>query len=459
MGPRRRRRPRAGLRRRVAVSFGLLSLFIVGVLASATWLLTSDYLVDRRQATASDQVRRDAVLVGDRLARAAPDLPTLLSGIAGKAGSGVAVRRGEAWTVAGRVPDLAGLPPEVVAPPGGVAVRELASVDGPVLAVATPVAGADVLVEFDPLTELDATVHFLGLLLVAATLVAGALGLGLGWWTGGRALRPVRELATAAGRVASGDLAARLPEQHDADLAPLATTFNRTADDLEHRVRRDSRFAGDVSHELRSPLTTLVAAAGILRHRRDEMPGAAREAVEMLDLELHRFSDLVGDLLEISRQSEETDPRDLEIVDLGELTTAVAREHWRGCATEFTGDDLRVLGDRRRLRQVLLNLGHNAERHGGGLVRIGLSRGPEGVRWEVDDAGPGVPPGLRGRVFDRFDRGGGAGDRRDAAGSGLGLAVVAGHVRRHDGRITIDDRPGGGARVVVVLPPVDEVVS
>ena len=442
-----------GLRGRIAISFGLLSVVIVGVLAAATWSLTSQYLYARREAGAADQARSDATLVRDRLQRSSPDLPALLQGLTGRPGTGVAVRRGATWTTLGDVPATDALPAEIVRPTRVTVVT--VDVAGPstdsALATAVPLGDGDVLVEIDPLHELPDTVRFLGALLAGATAAAGLLGLGLGWWAGGRALRPVRELSGAAARIATGDLAHRLPEHRDPDLDPLAATVNRTVADLEERVRRDARFAGDVSHELRSPLTTMTAAIGILRHRRTEMPPAAAEAVEMLDVDLRRFSGLVTDLLEISRQYEEPDARDLEIVDLAELTRAVVQEHWSDVPVEVA-DPPAVLGDRRRLRQVLLNLGHNADRHGEGLVRIGVVADRAGARWEVDDDGPGIPEERRATVFERFARGEGVRDGERTEGSGLGLAVVAGHVRRHGGTVTIDDRATGGTRVTVWLP-------
>jgi signal transduction histidine kinase len=85
-------------------------------------------------------------------------------------------------------------------------------------------------------------------------------------------------------------------------------------------------------------------------------------------------------------------------------------------------------------------------------VRVGVRSHGGKARIEVDDAGPGVPPELRDRIFDRFDRGARAGRRGADTGSGLGLALVAQHVQRHGGTVRVEDRPGGGARFVVELP-------
>jgi signal transduction histidine kinase len=110
-----------------------------------------------------------------------------------------------------------------------------------------------------------------------------------------------------------------------------------------------------------------------------------------------------------------------------------------------------VVGDKRRLQRVLRNLIDNAQRYGGGAVRVGIVRDGSRVRLEVDDAGPGVPPAERERIFDRFARG--LGSRSgDKGGAGLGLSLVAEHVRMHGGSVWVEDRPGGGARFVVSLP-------
>jgi signal transduction histidine kinase len=305
--------------------------------------------------------------------------------------------------------------------------------------------------ELFPTVELGRNVRFLAAVLASGVALSTLLGFMLGWWASRRALRPLTELNTAAGQVARGDLHVRLPEHDDADLAPLAASFNHTADSLERRVRQDARFAADVSHELRTPLTTMLNAVAVLQRRRDELSDASLQVVDVLDEDVQRFHRMVIDLLEISRGYAGDDDRELEPCDLGELVRR-ATVHHATIVSDIEEPAPVVLADRRRLDRVVANLIDNADNHGAGAIRIAVRGGPEHARIEVDDRGPGVPPELRERIFERFARGVRGGDRERDTGSGLGLALVEQHVRRHGGTVWVEERPGGGARFVVQLP-------
>jgi signal transduction histidine kinase len=230
---------------------------------------------------------------------------------------------------------------------------------------------------------------------------------------------------------------------------------------LQDRIDRDARFAADVSHELRSPLTTLSTALSVLRKRRDELDGRSQAALDLLGNEVDRFAVLVQDLLEISRL-DAGHPFDREPVGLARLVLTspslallphVAVEVDAAVATAT------VSGDKRRLERVLANLVQNAVRYGGGVteVRVAAAPGRRGdeavrqVRLVVDDSGPGVPVEDRDRIFERFSRGSG-GDRDGTRGVGLGLALVRDLVAAHGGEVWVEERPGGGARFVVALP-------
>lgn len=449
-----RRRAAASLRARVACAFGLVALLVTGLLSLAAWQMAAGFALDQRERTVAVQAAVAARLVADGTARPGPELDSLLTGLAGDAQTAVLVHRDGRWITAGRPVDSALLPADLLATPTGTpAPRRIPPSDETVLAVARSVGpGGDLLVLLAPLDELHRTMRFLAIVLAVGTVIAGGLATMLGWWTARRALRPLAELTRAAGRVADGDLATRLPDRAEPDLAPLARRFNHTADALAERVRADARFAGDVSHELRSPLTTMLNAGAVLDRRRDELPDTARRALDLLLREMARFHHTVEDLLEISRGLQEPQADDLEPVDLGAVVANLPEYLTAGAEIDVPAPAPLVLADRRRLDRVLVNLCDNARHHGGGLVRLSVQRAGGRVRIEVDDDGPGVPVEARERVFERFARGPGA-DR--TAGSGLGLALVAQHVRGHGGRVEVSDRPGGGARFVVDLPEAD----
>ncbi|GAA2570957.1 sensor histidine kinase [Pseudonocardia hydrocarbonoxydans] len=443
------------LRWRVAMAFGLVSLVLTGALATVTWNLASGYMLRQREDSAVLQATVDVRLVEASLRAGSGGLRDLLAGLTTDSGSTVLLEREDGWLTSGRQVDPAALPrPLMELAEAGVPARQRVVVDGVlVIAVTLPVAtDGSTYVELFPLPELDRTFRFLSAVLIAGVATSAVLAVTLGSWLGRRALRPLTELTAAASRVAGGDLGTRLPDTADPDLAPLTSSFNRTAGALEARVRRDIRFAGDVSHELRSPLTTMANAAAVLERRRDELGGTSRQALDLLTGEVDRFQRMVVDLLEISREDPDAaDPVDL--LDLGELVAAaLAVRPGPAPAVERAAAPVLVRGDRRRLDRVVVNLLDNADRYGGGPVRVGVTRHAGRARVEVDDAGPGVPEHLREQVFERFTRGTRAGRRGDDGGTGLGLALVAQHVDRHGGTVHVCDRPGGGARFVVELP-------
>ncbi|WP_367129531.1 sensor histidine kinase [Saccharothrix sp. HUAS TT1] len=448
--------PRLSLRWRVALVLGLGSMLLTSALAVLVWNLASGYMQRQREQSATRQAEVNVRLVDEALRTGSAGLEDLLTGLTTGPDSTVLLYRPGRVLTSGRQVDPQVLPDGLVdLGRRGTPASQRLAVDGiPVLAVSLPISSTEgAYVELAPLVQLDRTFRFLSILLITGAVVSGLLGVALGSWASRRALRPLSELTRAASLIAGGDLKARLPTQTDPDLAHLASTFNTTADALEERVFRDARFAGDVSHELRSPLTTMVNAAAVLRRRRAEVPGTAGRALDLLTSEVDRFAGLVVDLLEISRGDQQADDTDLEVIDLASLVDNVLGSRpGAGAPDRPVPPGPQVLGDRRRLDRVVNNLLDNAERHAGGPVRVAVLTRDGHARLEVDDAGAGVPPELRDRIFTRFDRGTRAGSRGTDTGSGLGLALVAQHVQLHGGSVWVEERPGGGARFVVEIP-------
>jgi two-component system, OmpR family, sensor histidine kinase MtrB len=440
---------------RVMIAFGLVSLVLTGTLALFTWQLSTGYMLSQRERGAIRQAVVNAQLVEDELRRGSSGLTDLLTGLGAEVESAVLLVDGGEWITSGNLVDPNRLPNRLrLMAENGQAAHQRIVLDGvPVLAVGLPLPEVSAAyVEVFPLRELDRTFHFLSSMLAAGTAISTVVGALLGRWAATRALRPLTELTSAAARAAAGDLDTRLPTTGPPDLAPLASAFNDTAERLQQRVARDIRFAGDVSHELRSPLTTMINAMSILQRRRGELPPSAGKAVDLLGADLRRLRRMVDDLLEISK-ADHHDQLVLEPVDLVELVERASAEVLgdRPPVVRASGP-VRVLADRRGLERVIVNLVGNAEQHGGGLLQVSVERVDGQVRIEVDDAGPGVAVADRERVFERFARGTPAARDAADAGVGLGLALVREHVRRHRGAAWVQDRPGGGARFVVELP-------
>ena len=290
------------------------------------------------------------------------------------------------------------------------------------------------------------------------TTVAGAI---VGRWAASRALRPLHETAQAALAIAGGRLGTRLESADFADLAVLASAFNRMVDQLQERIEHEARFSSDVNHELRSPLTTLATSLSVLEARRDELPPKALQALDLLGAEVRRFRRLVDDLLEISRFDAASGEIFRDEVSVGALVEHTVRA---------TGADVpirlapgvaswHILVDKRRFERILANLFENAQRYAGGRRCWRLKVTAQWCASWSRTPGPGIAPEERDRIFERFSRGSTGRRRGLGDGTGLGLAIVAQHVHQHGGRVWVEGRPGGGSRFVVELPGMNEVAE
>ncbi|MDA8290042.1 MAG: HAMP domain-containing sensor histidine kinase [Actinomycetota bacterium] len=327
----------------------------------------------------------------------------------------------------------------------------------PWVAVAVPVP--DLRATFVESFSLEQTARTLRIILVAlavAGLVTTLAGAVVGRWAAGFALRPLREVSQAALAIASGRLGTRLETGDAPDLAVLASSFNRMVDRLQQRIERDARFTSDVSHELRSPLTTLATSLSVIEARRDELPERSRQALQLVSDEVRRFQRMVGELLEISRLDAGSADFQASVVPVGEvLRRSVSTSSREPIPLEIDPavESRKVIVDKRRFERILANLIENAERYAGAAIKVTATARDSSVRIGVEDAGPGIPPSERERIFERFARGSvAAGSRGTGGGTGLGLALVLEHVKLHGGRVWVEGREEGGSRFVIELP-------
>lgn len=334
---------------------------------------------------------------------------------------------------------------------GQPATQRFRTGDGPAVAVGVPVAsvGAD-FYEIAPLAELDGTLRLLSSILVGGALLATGAGAVLGAWASRSVITPLNRVAVTAASIAGGELDDRLAATDDPELATIVGSFNSMVDTLQQRINRDARLAADVSHELRSPLTTLVGSVDLLNARRDELPERSRRVLDLVTADLQRFRRLLDDLLELARSDAGLYQRPTALVDLGQLLRQVLGEVGRDPSILTGATDVTVAADKPRLGRLFRNLFENAATHGEGLTAVHITRADGDVLILIDDAGPGIRPEDRERVFERFATG--ATQRRSSSGTGLGLALVAETAVAHGGAVWCSGAPDGGARFVVRLP-------
>jgi two-component system, OmpR family, sensor histidine kinase MtrB len=467
-----RLRPRRlGLRARITTTFALGALVLSGVLATTTYLATRGSLLRQRESAAVRQAYFDARVIAESLKvpEAFRQYDEIFSQVQSRDTKAIIfVTSGSDVTAWSDVSfPYAKLPRALVNRVRGFfgnPAQMRYRVDGQMqLAIGIPLPDQKAeYYEVVPLTELSNTLSSIRLALLGAAALTTVLGALLGLWASRRAVRPLVEAARAAEAIAGGRLGTRLEPVDDRDLLVLTTAFNDMASALERRLERDARFASDVSHELRSPLTTLSATVEVLQSRRDELPERSVAALDLLAGEVARFSGMVEDLLEISRFDAGAVRLDLERVMVVELVhQAVAAAGYDGLVpVTVANDDLRAIairGDKRRLARAIANLLDNARNYAGGATEISVERSLDGddtVLIAVEDAGPGVTSSDRHLIFERFNRGTVAGRRGMGDGTGLGLALVEGHVNLHRGQIWVEDRRDGkpGARFVIELP-------
>jgi signal transduction histidine kinase len=298
----------------------------------------------------------------------------------------------------------------------------------------------------------EATAQALAMLLACAAPIIVGVAAAATFWLVRRSLQSVDAIRARVADISTSDLAERVPvpASHD-EIAALAVTMNEMLSRLEAGHRAQQRFLGDASHELRSPLTTIISGLEVAEAHPELLD--AELAVNTLLPEAHRMHALIADLLLLARADEQRllrHKKEVALDDLAEAEVVRVRREAR-CSIHADTHPVRLTGDSAALARMIRNLVDNAVRHAVSRVAIEVSSKKGTAVLIVSDDGPGIAPDDRTRVLERFVRL--DSDRaRSGGGAGLGLAIVAEVVAAHGGTVTIDDRPGGGTRIVVVLP-------
>jgi signal transduction histidine kinase len=283
----------------------------------------------------------------------------------------------------------------------------------------------------------------------------------------------LEQLASAAGALRSGDLAARVPVTGDDEVARLQTDFNAMASGLEQtlhalQAERDRvsgllearrQLVAGVSHELRTPVATVRGYLEATLRQEAALPGQVRADLATMDREILRLQQLIEDLFSLARAEVgrlELRPESIDAAaPVRRVVETMAPLAWRQRRVEILADvepDLPLArGDAKRLEQIVSNLLVNAVRYTppGGLVAAALVRESDAVRLDVRDTGEGIPPDELPHVFERFYHGRG-GD--GLGGAGLGLALARELVEAMGGSIDATSEPGEGSCFTVRLP-------
>ena len=447
--------PRGGLRSRVMLALGLGALLVSATFATFTYVIARSYLLEQREATVRQHVLTDARLVAARLGTAGAQIPDVLAAADPSSDGAIVVHQRGRWFSSsldvGRDKVPAALQHDVES--GSPSIMRVKVNGSPAVVVGMSLPTVDTyFYEVVSLGELEGTLRVLSAVLAVGAVLTAAGGAALGRWASARVVRPLNHVAGAAAQIAGGQLDTRLEPTTDRDLATIVGSFNSMVDSLQARIERDARFVGDVSHELRSPLTTLVASVDVLSWRADELPPRSRAALDLVTAELARFRRLLDNLLELARADAGLDTSSGDPFLLHDLLAHTLADSGRPVSL-LAGDRQPVVrGDKSRLERAFVNLFDNADRHGGGVRSVTVRRHGTEALVLVDDAGPGVPAADRERIFERFATGHTA--RGSSSGTGLGLALVAETIGAHGGAVWCTDRSGGGARFVVSLPEV-----
>ncbi|MFY0751964.1 ATP-binding protein [Pseudomonas sp. NFX5] len=279
----------------------------------------------------------------------------------------------------------------------------------------------------------------------------------IAWWIARTLLEPVKRVAAATHRLASGDYSSRVAVASNDEVGQLARDFNQLAYTLERNEKMRREFMADVSHELRTPLSVL---RGELEAIEDGVRSLDPNTMKSLLGEVGMLSKLVDDLYELS------------LADIGALTyrkapcmlndvlensLAMYRERFAArqlqLDLELPREPVELLADASRLQQLFSNLLENALRYTdvNGRLRLSVGVDRDTVRIDFLDSGPGVSASQLPRLFERFYRGESS-RNREHGGAGLGLAICRSIANAHDGSLVADHSPYGGLWLTLRLP-------
>lgn len=313
----------------------------------------------------------------------------------------------------------------------------------------------------DSITNKQHEVNLAVLVAASVIFVVLIVALFLAWLATGKVLAPLSLLTETARSIIESEknLNRRIPIQGTDEIAELTITFNQMLNQLESSFASQRDFINDASHELQTPLTVIQGHLEIL----SDDPQEREETLALVTDELGRMSRFVGDLLLLAR-SERPDFLTLELVEVKKLieevyakAVAIASRHWQIKSVV----SIRIVADRHRLTQVMMNLIKNAVEHttSSDTIELGAKLIDKHIHLWVRDTGIGIAARDQERIFKRFARV--SHSRRRSEGAGLGLSIVDAIAKAHGGYVEVHSLLSKGSTFTVIIPlePLHEVVS
>jgi two-component system OmpR family sensor kinase len=297
--------------------------------------------------------------------------------------------------------------------------------------------------------------------LLAAAGLGLAVSLALAWLLARWISAPLRRMAGGARRVAAGDYDVQIEPSGPQEVQDVAVAFNHMVDEVRHGQRIQRDFVANVSHELKTPLTSIQGFAQAIKDGTASDAEGREHAAQVIYDEADRLRRLVEALLDLARLESGQSGLARRPVDLSALLTRVADQQDMAAADRSVRIVRRwpaglpsLVGDGDRLAQVFINLFDNAIRHSpdGGTVDVAAGVDAGWVRVSVADQGPGIAQEDQARIFERFFKVDKARSGGEGRGTGLGLAISREIVSAHGGHIRLDSAPGRGSRFTVELP-------
>jgi signal transduction histidine kinase len=302
--------------------------------------------------------------------------------------------------------------------------------------------------------EMDSITR-LSLILLPLLVLFAVIG---GYLIAGRTLKPIKQISEAASQIGKGDdLKKRIIIGEGTDeLHQLAYQFNEMFARLEHSFEKEQQFTSDASHELRTPMSVIMAQCEFSLEK-ERTPEEYINTLTVIQRQARKMSGLISDMLDFTRLNMKTDRYPLESFDLSEsvisLCTDMALLQENNIELSFSNIEKGIIytGNKVLLNRALTNLISNAYRYGkeNGHIVVSLKRTEESVILSVQDDGMGIAEDEQGKVFRRFYQGD---NSRGGIGTGLGLSMAEEIVRFHGGRILLESKKGLGSTFMMIFP-------